>query len=31
LICGYQLLSRDAGYLRPMFSGINVIHPGSAA
>jgi predicted nucleic acid-binding protein len=31
LICGYRLLSRDAGYLRPVFSGIDVIHPGSAA
>jgi predicted nucleic acid-binding protein len=28
LLCGYQLLSRDTGYLRPMFSGLNVIHPG---
>jgi predicted nucleic acid-binding protein len=31
LLCGYQLLSRDAGYLRPMFSGLHVIHPGGQA
>lgn len=28
LLCGYQLLSRDKGYLRPIFSGLQVIHPG---
>jgi predicted nucleic acid-binding protein len=28
LLCGYKLLSRDAGYLRPFFSGLHVIHPG---
>jgi predicted nucleic acid-binding protein len=29
LLCGYQLLSRDQAYLRPVFSGLKVIHPGS--
>jgi predicted nucleic acid-binding protein len=29
LLCGYQLLSRDTGFLRPFFSGLSVIHPGS--
>jgi predicted nucleic acid-binding protein len=31
LLCGYKLLSRDTGYLRPMFSGLSVIHPGGKA
>jgi predicted nucleic acid-binding protein len=31
LLCGYDLLSRDTGYLRPIFSGLNVIHPGGEA
>jgi predicted nucleic acid-binding protein len=31
LLCDYQLLSRDAGYLRPVFSGLRVIHPSGKA
>ena len=27
LICGYQLLSRDRGYLRPPFKALALIHP----
>jgi predicted nucleic acid-binding protein len=31
LLCGYQLLTRDDGYLRSVFSGLDIIHPDNAS